>query len=71
MLCLDCIEKDKLERREGSEVWPCPTCGATDFEDAGNKCKADPDVCAADDQREMDAETAMRLPKRERQEGGA
>ena len=31
--------------------WPCPACGATDFEDAGDKCGADW-VCAADEERE-------------------
>jgi hypothetical protein len=39
----------------GCSVWPCPTCGAVDWEDAGNKCRADW-VCAADDQRQIDYE---------------
>jgi hypothetical protein len=36
-------------------IWPCPTCGAVDMADAGNKCRADW-VCAADDQRQADYE---------------
>jgi len=39
----------------GCSVWPCPTCGAKDWEDAGNKCRADW-VCSADDQRQLDYE---------------
>ena len=36
-------------------VWPCPTCGAVNVNDAGNKCQADW-VCSADDQRQIDNE---------------
>ena len=42
-------------------VWPCPTCGAVDMEDAGNKCRADW-VCAADDQRQIDYEREQSAP---------
>ena len=42
-------------------VWPCPTCGAANMEDAGNKCKADW-VCAADDQRQLDYEREQSTP---------
>ena len=45
-------------------VWPCPTCGAVDWEDAGNKCKADW-VCAADDQRQLDYEREQSTPNAE------
>jgi len=45
----------------GCSVWPCPTCGAVDMEDAGNKCKADW-VCAADDQRQIDYEREQSTP---------
>ncbi len=45
----------------GCSVWPCPTCGAVDMEDAGNKCKADW-VCAADDQRQRDYEREQSTP---------
>jgi hypothetical protein len=49
-------------------VWPCPTCGAVDWEDAGNKCQGSW-VCSADDQRQLDYEreqsTHARLDRHE------
>ena len=42
-------------------VWPCPTCGAVNMDDAGNKCLADW-VCAADDQRQIDYEREQSTP---------
>jgi len=47
-------------------VWPCPTCGAVDWEDAGNKCLADW-VCAADDQRQIDYEREVLTETRKEQ----
>ena len=35
---------------EESHIWPCPTCGAKDNQDAANLCTADT-VCSADDER--------------------
>jgi len=42
-------------------IWPCPTCGAVDMTDAGNKCRADW-VCSADDQRQHDYERDQSTP---------
>ena len=48
----------------GCSVWPCPTCGAVNMEDAGNKCRGEW-VCAADDQRQIDYERAQSTPNAE------
>jgi hypothetical protein len=48
----------------GCSVWPCPTCGAKDWEDAGNKCRGEW-VCSADDQRQIDCEREQSTPNTE------
>jgi len=44
-------------------VWPCPTCGARNMEEAGNLCRADW-VCSADEQRMLEWEREHFTPNK-------
>ncbi len=45
----------QADRVVDMHIWPCPTCGAKNWGESGNLCKAE-SVCAADDQRIADHE---------------
>lgn len=53
------VAAPKAERQAEFALWPCSTCGAKDFEDAGDKCIA-AEVCSADDQRQRDYVEAIK-----------